>query len=75
MKNITLQTVTENGNLIEESQLQISEGDKLIVIVPEDATESQCVNLHRIVKETLEGDKLKVLTIPNGVKLQVLSIK
>lgn len=74
MKNYTLRTVTHNDELIDESQLTLMENSMLIVKVPNDYTYELARRTHEFVKATLEGES-NILTIYEGVKLQVLDIK
>lgn len=72
MKNITLQLKDIQGDVLNEENLIIGDGDKLIATFDNSISRSSICHLYEVIKTSLEDDS-KLLAIPEGVKLQVLS--
>lgn len=74
MKKYILQTVTDTGELVDESALELSEGSILIVRPKVELSPETLGFIHEMVLGYLQ-DERGLLTIPDFVELKVLDIK
>lgn len=72
-KNYKLQLKNTSGEVLGESNLVLNEGD--IVLMTYDTEKFTTQNAHSIYNSFVEGleEDVKVMGIPNGITLQVLS--
>jgi hypothetical protein len=74
MKKYTLQTVTETGELVKESTLELTEGSILILQPKIEIAIDTLMMAHEIVSDALREGR-DVLTIPEFIELKVLEVK
>lgn len=74
MKKYTLQTVTDTGELVKESTLELSEGSVLIAQPKSQISIATLEIVHELILNALQ-DERGLLTIPDFVELKVLDIK
>ncbi|QOT00002.1 hypothetical protein JNUCC42_04395 [Brevibacterium sp. JNUCC-42] len=72
IQNITLRTMS-GDTLVSETSLQIKEEDILIQKIPENYPLEEAQKVHDFLMSTLANNS-NVITIGQGVELQVLSI-
>lgn len=74
MKKYVLQTVTDAGELVKESSLELNEGSVLIVQPKTDLDIKTLGVLHEMMLDALQDERY-LLTIPEFIELKVLDIK
>jgi len=75
MKKINFRLTDTNGNTLEEKQLSIGDGDKLIMQYDMSTLNAETATaVYEIIKDALENDD-KLFAIPKGIELQVLRVK
>jgi len=70
----TIQTLTNSGELIQETKLELTPNSILIQKVPESMTLESAYKSHEVIVNGLKN-KCSVLTLLQGIELQVLEIK
>ena len=71
MKTYTLQMTDTEGNVLEESNLVLNEGDTILMRYSNDIPIVEAHKMFNSIKECLEaGDN--IMGIPQGISLQVL---
>lgn len=75
MKKINFQLADTNGDILEEKQLSIGDGDKLIMQYDMSTLNIETATaVYEIIKESLENNS-ELFAIPKGIELQVLQVK
>lgn len=74
MKKYTLQTITDIGELVKESILELNEGSILIVQPKIQIAMGTLKIIHETMANALQ-DGRDVLTIPEFIELKVLEVK
>lgn len=74
VKQYVLKTVNQKDDVIDESTLTLKEGSMLIVKVPDTYTYEKAKGVHDLVSAALT-DERELMTIYEGIQLQVLEVK
>lgn len=74
MSKLTIQLKDIDGNISEEKQITVSDGETLIMKYSNDMTIEQAHNCFKFLKNSLEN-KESLIGLPEGIKFEVLSVK
>lgn len=75
MKKINYQLQDSDGNVMEDKQLLIKDGDKLIMQYDLSTLSFEVASeVYGIIQKELENDS-NFFAIPKGIELQILSVK
>lgn len=75
MNQVTVQLKDINGEVLEEKQIVISNGDKLIMEYPDDMSIEKAHSIYKTLLHALENSSAKMIGIPKGITFQVISVK
>lgn len=74
MKEYTLRTIDNNGEIIDESKLKLKEGNILIHKITKDIPLRDIAEAHDYFSEGLKRQP-SLITLAPGVELQILEVK
>jgi len=73
VENITLRIEDHNGNMVEEENITINDGDILVVYMDGERSHSVMEAIGKSVKRALSGE-LNALVLPEWVKLRIIKV-